>query len=79
MMQPVALIGQQSVATPLPASQFDPSSSFNVQPSSSFNVQPTPSLNFNPAPSFSFSSPAVNPMMQPVYWINRFSIRHSQR
>ena len=66
MMQPVALIGQQSVATPLPASQFDPSSSFNVQPSSSFNVQPTPSLNFNPAPSFSFSSPAVNPMMQPV-------------
>ena len=66
MMQPVALLGQQSVATPLPASQFDPSSSFNVQPSPSFNVQPTPSLNFNPAPSFSFSSPAVNPMMQPV-------------
>jgi len=66
MMQPVALLGQQSVAPPLPASQFDPSSSFNVQPSPSFNVQPTPSLNFNPAPSFSFSSPAVNPMMQPV-------------
>ena len=66
MMQPVALIGQQSVATPLPASQFDPSSSFNVQPSPSFNVQPTPSLNFNPAPAFSFSSPGINPMMQPV-------------
>ena len=66
MMQPVALLGQQSVAPPLPASQFDPSSSFNVQPSPSFNVQPTPSLNFNPAPAFSFSSPGINPMMQPV-------------